>query len=155
MALALHCHTLACTLQAGASHVFAVTVGFDGPIRSRLVENGYLGQGESATATRQGSGPRAWPQQDEAEANGPPVSSTRPMVGDTGQRPLLIHGPGPSRTITDHTRIIWSTDQMHCALLLSSFHLARSDQEVSLSASAKAFMSQSKGTCLIARLCSY
>lgn len=95
MALALHRHMLARTLQAGTSNIFAVAVGFEGPIRSRLVENGYLGEGDVAAAVRQGSGPRAWPQQDETEANafsGLPVSSNRPMVDNTSQRPLLTHG---------------------------------------------------------------
>lgn len=83
---------LARTLHGGTSIIFAVTAGFEGPIRSRLVENGYLGEGDSATGVRQGSGPRAWSQQDEAEANafsGPPISSNRPMVGNTGQGPWL------------------------------------------------------------------
>ena len=84
---------LACILQGGVTIIFAVTLGIEGPIRSRLVENGYLGEGDPAKGVRQGSGPRAWPQQDDPEANafsGPPVSSNRPMVGNIGQRPLHL-----------------------------------------------------------------
>lgn len=74
--------------------IFAFTTGFEGPIRSRLVENGYLGEVDPAKGVRQGSAPRAWPQQDEAEGSGysgPPVSSHRPVVCDTGHRPLLTN----------------------------------------------------------------
>lgn len=74
--------------------IFAFVTGFEGPIRSRLVENGYLGEADPATAVRQGSAPRAWPQQDEAEGSaysGLPVNGNRPVVCDTSHRPLLTN----------------------------------------------------------------
>lgn len=81
-------------LKGGRRLIVAFATGFEGPIRSRLVENGYLGEADPAKGVRQGSAPRAWPQQDEAEGSpysGPPVNSNRPVVGDTGHRPLLTH----------------------------------------------------------------
>lgn len=74
--------------------IFAFVTGFEGPIRSRLVENGYLGEADPAKAVRQGSAPRAWPQQDEAEGSaysGLPVNGNRPVVCDTSHRPLLTN----------------------------------------------------------------
>ena len=80
------CIRMYCTLSLDIQLILAVAIGFEGPIRSRLVENGYLGEAEPAKGMKQGSGSRAWPQQDEAEANanlGLPASSNRPMVDNT------------------------------------------------------------------------
>ena len=111
---------MACTLQVGITIIFAVVLGNEGPIRSRLVENGYLGEGDSAKGVRQGSVPRAWPQQNDPEANafsGPPVNSNRPMVGNTGQRSLHAEQP---RIIQDLTGLtirctgVMITCTVHC-----------------------------------------
>ena len=84
------CLSRQCTSPVGATarrHICDCPscLGFEGPIRSRLVENGYLGEVEPAKGMRQGAGAKAWPQQDEAEANphpGPPTNSHSAMVGD-------------------------------------------------------------------------
>lgn len=70
-------------------YYYGCCLGFEGPIRSRLVENGYLGEVEPAKGMRQGTGTKAWPQPDEAEANahsGLATSANRPTVGGTSQR---------------------------------------------------------------------
>ncbi|KAL3144278.1 hypothetical protein ABBQ32_004044 [Trebouxia sp. C0010 RCD-2024] len=77
--------------------------GFEGPIRSRLVENGYLGEVEPAKGMRQGSGTKAWPQPDEAEASahsGLAASANRPMARKDPEQPERWNSAQPPGSTT-------------------------------------------------------
>ncbi|KAA6420239.1 MAG: hypothetical protein FRX49_09723 [Trebouxia sp. A1-2] len=85
----------------------AVPLGSEGPIRSRLVDNGYHGEPDPAKGARLGNGPgpRAWNhQQADAEQPahpGPPANASRPARpmarkdSDQSERWNCGHPPGP------------------------------------------------------------
>ncbi|DBA93794.1 TPA: hypothetical protein ACH3X3_013849 [Trebouxia sp. C0006] len=85
----------------------AVPLGNEGPIRSRLVDNGYHGESDPSKGARLGNGlgPRAWNhQQVDAEQPahlGPPANASRPARpmarkdSDQSERWNGGHAPGP------------------------------------------------------------
>ncbi|KAL0040376.1 hypothetical protein WJX77_005316 [Trebouxia sp. C0004] len=83
----------------------AVFLGNEGPIRSRLVDNGYHGEPDPAKGARSGPGPTAWNhQQVDAEQPahpGPPANASRPARpmarkdSDQSERWNCGHPPGP------------------------------------------------------------
>lgn len=85
----------------------AVPLGNEGPIRSRLVDNGYHGEPDPAKGARSGTGPgpRAWNQQqvdaEQPAHPGPPANASRPARpmakrdSDQSERWNCNHAPGP------------------------------------------------------------